>query len=343
MVRRAAGSVGQDLPRRVAMLMDPRVYEDHPVEVMVNETELSWVFLTGEFAYKLKKPVGGVSVGRDGLEERRRQSEEDVRLNRRLAPDVYLGVVPLAEDSDGRLTTSGRGVAVDWLVKMRRLPADGMLDKSIRTGGPSNRELRFVTGLLTRFFKAALPIAVPPMEYRRRLADTVTASRRALAECPASHAARSVEMITAALRKFIMGQPSLIDRRVRRGCVREGHGDLRPANVFLGPKAAVIDCVDHDPDMRILDFADELSLLAIECEILGDPGPGKTVMDACCDRLGNVPEPEMIAFYKARRALMCARQAAKHRVAHVTGGNGRGLAAVDTWLALAARYARQIE
>lgn len=343
MARQAAERVDPDLATKVAFLRQPEAYADQTAEVNAVETALSWVFLTRQFAFKLKKPVRCDSFDFGSPEARRHACEEELRLNRRLAPDVYIETVPLTGAAGGTLAVGGAGLPVDWLVKMRRLPADRMLDRAIRAGEVKTRELRIIAGLLVKFFRASVPVAVPPAEYRRRLADGVTVSRRTLADPSSGLSVRQVEKVTATLRKFVMGQASVFDKRVRRGRIRDGHGDLRAEHVFLGPKAAIVDCLEYDRESRMQDSADELSLLAVECEILGSPGAGKVMLESCCGRLGDAPQPELIAFYKARRAMMSARSA----ILRAVDGNSddplhwRGRA--DAYLALAAQYARQID
>jgi aminoglycoside phosphotransferase family enzyme len=333
---------GRDLKEKVAFLRRPQAYPDESAAVNAVETHMSWVFLTGRLAFKLKKPARYDFLDLRSQDSRRRSCEDEVRLNRRLAPEIYLGTVPLTEDADGALAVGGIGEPVDWLVKMRRLPAERMLDQAIRAGGVKTRELRTVAGLLARFFNDAVPVAMPPAEYRRRLANAVTTYRRTLADPSRGMPVRSVAKVTATLRKVVMGEAPLFDRRIRRGRIREGHGDLRAEHVFLGPKAAVIDCLDYNRDLRIQDSADELCLLAIECEILGTPGAGKVILETCCDRLGDEPPPELIAFYKARRAMMRASSALLHSADGSAGDSAVRRGWAETYLALAEQYARQL-
>ncbi len=342
MTNQAPGPVGPDLRDKVAFLRRAEAYPDGAAEVTAVETSMSWIFLAGQLAYKLKKPVVHPSADLRTPEARRHFCEEEVRLNRRLAPEVYLGTLPLTGAGDGSLAVGGDGAPVDWLVKMRRLPAARMLDAAIRTGDVKTRELRTVAGLLARFFRGAVPVAIPPGEYRRRLADAVTASRRTLTDPSAGVSIRSAETITAALRKFLMGQAPLFDRRVRRGRVRDGHGDLRAEHVFLGPKAAVIDSLEFSRDDRIQDSADELSGLAADCEILGSPGAGKVVLESCCDRLGDDPPPELLAFHKARRAMMCARWLIMQPGDAPAGESADRRGRAEAYLGLAEKYARQL-
>ena len=342
MARQTPGRTGHSIDDKVAFLRQPQAYPDETPEVAVVETHMSWVFLSREFSYKLKKPVQYDFLDFRSLESRRRNCEEEVRLNRRLAPDVYLDTVPLTGDANGVLAIEGSGEPVDWLVKMRRLPADRMLDRALRAGSVKTRDLRTIAGLLAGFFADAVPVAIPPAEYRRRLANGITVNRRVLANPRWELPVRAVETVTATLRKMVMGQASLFDRRVRRGRIREGHGDLRAEHVFLGPKAAVIDSLEFNRDFRIQDSADELSLLAIECEILGSPGAGKLILETCCDRLGDEVPPELIAFHKARRAMMRARLAILHLADEGPADSIRWRGRADSYLALAEQYARQL-
>jgi len=343
MARQAAERIGRNLEAKVAFLRHPEAYEDGAGVVDAVETALSWIFVTAKFAYKLKKPIRGDLFDFGDPESRRHYCEEEVRLNARLAPEVYLGAVPLTVTPGGELAIDGQGSPVDWLVRMRRLPADRMLDRAIHAGDVKTRELRIVAGLLVQFFRAAVPVAMPPAEYRRRLADAVTASRRTLADPTAGLSVRTVERVTATLRKFVMGQASLFDKRVRRGRIRDGHGDLRASHVFLGPKAAVTGCLEFDREARMQDSADELSLLAVDCEIHGSPGAGKLLLESSSSRLGDAPPPQLIDFYKARRAMMLASSAIQRAAEGDDDDPGGRHGRADSLLALAAKYARQIE
>ena len=129
-----------DLQAKVAFLKQPQTYPDHPPRVETIETHMSWVFLTPQHAFKLKKPVRYDYLDFSTLAARKKNCEEEVRLNQRLAPGVYRGVVALTMDARGEARIDGQGEVVDWLVKMRRLSAElvrqfdegAKLDKAIR-------------------------------------------------------------------------------------------------------------------------------------------------------------------------------------------------------------------
>lgn len=126
-----------ELAEKVRFLSDPAGYDDEPRRVEARETHMSWVFLTDTRVYKLKKPVRLSFLDFGTIARRRFFCEEELRLNRRLAARTYRQVVPLRRDKSGRLSLSGAGTTVDWLVEMERLPAADMLDECIRSGMPT--------------------------------------------------------------------------------------------------------------------------------------------------------------------------------------------------------------
>jgi aminoglycoside phosphotransferase family enzyme len=121
----------QGIEEKVAFLSRPEAYPDRPKHVEVKQTHMSWVFLTETCAWKLKKPVRTEYLDFTSPKKRRRNCEREVLLNRRLAPDVYHGVVPLTMAPEGNIQLGGHGKVLDWLVCMRRLPSDRMLDQAI--------------------------------------------------------------------------------------------------------------------------------------------------------------------------------------------------------------------
>ncbi len=134
---------------------------------------MSWVFLTEEHAYKLKKPIHYNGIDFTTVARRRHNCEEEVRLNRRLAPAVYLGVLPLTCEPNGELALNGGGGVVDWLVQMRRLPAEHMLDVVLAESRVAVEEaaIRAAAGHLARFYvnAPAEPVSCPSLARRTAL------------------------------------------------------------------------------------------------------------------------------------------------------------------------------
>ncbi len=172
----ATPSLGQ----KVAFLSRPDAYPERPGHVEAVETHMSWVFLTDRHAFKLKKPIRYDVLDFNTRELRRRSCRRELRLNRRLAPDVYLAVVPLTLEADGRLCLNGSGPVADWLVKMRRLPAERMLDRVIAGGAIRRMDVAPAATLLARFYRRARPADVDGEGYREHLREGIHADREEL-------------------------------------------------------------------------------------------------------------------------------------------------------------------
>ncbi|MCO5167668.1 MAG: hypothetical protein M9894_15070 [Planctomycetes bacterium] len=303
----------------VSFLSRPGAYPgEAPREVSVIETHLSWVFLTDARAYKLKKAAVHDGLDLRPLEARRRNAAEEVRLNRRLAPDVYLGVAPLARDPAGRLALGAPGEVpdarevIDWLVVMRRLPAGAFLDRRIREGRADEGEVRAVARRLAGFYAHAERVDRSGPEHRAFLARGLAGDRRELSRPEFGVDRARVERVTEALRARLEADAALFDRRAADGRLVEGHGDLRPEHIHLGPEPVVIDCLEFDRALRLVDPADELAYLALECDRLGAPRVGRWVLDEYRRAAHDPLPPELLAFYRGYRACRRATLAAWH-------------------------------
>src|SRR5512139_1369332 len=202
-------------------------YSEATSLVEIVETHMSWVFLTDTHAYKLKKPVRYAYLDFSTPEARRLDCEREVRLNRRLAFDVYLGVMPLLLDASGRLHLGGEGETVDWLVQMRRLPADRMLDHLLRCGTVTQAEISQLARLLARFYAAATAEAIAPAAYEQTLAARIEDNLRELTSPEFALDPELPERIARFQLGFLREHVALFDRRVLEGRIVEGHGDLR--------------------------------------------------------------------------------------------------------------------
>jgi len=300
------------LAEKVAFLCRSTSYPDQPDAVATIETHMSWLFLAGAHAYKLKKPVKLEFLDYSTLAARQRNCQEEVRLNRRLAPAIYLGVVPLCQTGMRGLALGGDGVVVDWLVQMRRLDRRRMLDHVIAEGSADAATVRAAAELIAQFFHDAAPAAIDPATYRMRFAVDIEADRGELL-LPEFELPRAPIMALAeSQRRFLGKAAALIEDRARAGRVIEGHGDLRPEHVFLGPPPAVIDCLEFNRAFRLLDPLDELAYLDLECARLGAPTIGASFFASHARLSGEQLPARLIAFYACHRALLRAKIAIWH-------------------------------
>lgn len=334
----------RDTEAKLAFLAQPAAYPDRPRGVERIETHMAWVFLTDRHAFKLKKPVRYEFLDFSTVDARRRDCELEIVLNRRLAADVYLELVPLTADADGALALGGAGEPIDWLVKMRRLPRERMLDWRLEHASPAADELRPAALLLAEFYRNAEPLEVAPQAYLRALESAVRENAEALSlplyRLPADMIARACDDQLEFLNKH--GELAL--ERARSGHIVEGHGDLRPEHICLVDPPVVIDCLEFKREFRIIDPVDELAFLALECHVLGQGWVGELFLHTYCDVTGDHPAARLFEFYKSQRALLRAKLAAWHLRDSEGGDAEKWLPRAGHYLALATEcVARALE
>ena len=300
------------IDEKVAFLSRTSSYPGGTSRVDVIETHLSWLFLTDVHAWKLKKPVRLDGLDYRSLEARHRNGLEEIRLNRRLSTNVYLGEARLVSTDEGGLVLDGQGKPVEWLVKMRRLPSDRMLDVLIRRGSTCRHDIATVMAVFLRFYGQAPAALMSPGEYRSQLKASIAATREAL--CVPHYGLRSedVAFITARQQRYLESHATVLDARVRHGRIVEGHGDLRPEHICVEDEPQIIDCLEFSQRLRIQDSADELAFLALECERLGAPSLRELIFAAYAHHCGDTLPDGLVDFYQSYRALVRARIAIRH-------------------------------
>ncbi len=279
-----------------------------PASVTVRETHISWVFLVGDRAFKLKKPLVLPFLDYGTPARRRELCGEEVRLNRRLAPDLYLGVRGLAAGADGlELTDAEDPEALDFLVEMHRYDEQQTLRATLDRGETTRAELAGIGALLAAFHASCEPVGPR--------ADGAQAAQAAIGENLSELLALTElqserERVLTLWRfasAFISAHRVTFEQRTALGFVRDCHGDLRAEHVILGDPAIVVDCVEFDPGLRALDIADDLAFLLMDLEALGAPHCAAEVLDGY-RAAGADPGPDaLVRFYSAHRALVRAK------------------------------------
>jgi len=304
-VARAAPSLDQKLD----FLRSPTAYGRGTARVAVKETRLSWLFLTANRVYKLKKPLRRSHLDFRSLAARERNARAEVRLNRRLAEEVYLGVVALTRDPAGKLSLGGAGRAVDWLVEMRRLPEVRMLDSLIRAGAVEPRDIDALAERLLAFYRI-LPAADLPMGvYRTHFEREQIRNLAVLGRSRHGLRGPGLTRALAGVDRVLQREPGLLDARVARRQIVEGHGDLRPEHVCCLAPPVVIDCLEFSRTLRLVDPFDEITFLGLECTLLGAGWIGEQLFRRLAPPLGGAPSARLLGFYWCYRACLRARQA----------------------------------
>ncbi|MDE2296432.1 MAG: hypothetical protein KGL36_13395 [Gammaproteobacteria bacterium] len=290
------------LAEKVEAMRDPARYPGGVRCVETIETHYAWVFLTGTHAYKLKKPLCVDRMDHRTLAARHASCLAELRLNLRLAPGVYEAVVALARDARGELGVERVGEPVEWLVKMRRLPREAFLDQAIAAGTVRRAAVGAAAAKLADFYRRAVPWPIEPRAYVERIRAQVAANASALLAPDLGLPYAPVRTVDVQQQDFLARHADLLAARAAAGRYIEGHGDLRPEHVYLGTPPCVIDCLEFDRDLRLLDPAEEIEYLALECEGLGAPWVGGVFADAYRAATGDAPPQPLRDFYRAHRA-----------------------------------------
>lgn len=329
----AKRSASANLAQKVCFLSSPATYGPRTRHVEARETHMSWVFLTEDRVFKLKKPVKHAFLDFSSVRRRRFFCEEELRLNRRLAPETYRRVLALRQDRAGRLSLDGGGRIVDWLVEMRRLPQADMLDERIRHGRVAPEEIARTATVLARFYETRRPEFADGAAYLNHLFEEQRINRSVLLLPDFAFA----DLASAPLDKvdeLLARLKPAIEARIAAGLIVEGHGDLRPEHVCLCEPPQVIDCLEFNRSMRIIDPYDEMNYLGLECEMLGAAWIRPVLHSALRDRFPPPPSPELLAFYGGFRALLRARLSIVHLL-------DKPVRHPEKWRPLAVSYIRQ--
>ena len=273
---------------------------------------MAWVFFVGDRVFKLKKPVRYPYLDFSTLEARHFACSEELRLNRELSPEVYIGLRALRKESGGRLSLSGSGSIVDWLVEMNRLPADRMLDELIESRSADTEGVKEAAKRLGQFYAKAVRVPQLPGEVFTRFRSEFEQDEHVLHRQDFAIDHGLAKTTLASMQAALSVVPPLIERRVEAHAYLEGHGDLRPEHICLTKPAAFIDRLEFNRDLRIVDPYDELAFLALECERLGDAAVGNLFFAVSSNMLKLDPPAALLTFYRASRALLRARLALVH-------------------------------
>lgn len=308
--------------------------------VEVIETHFAWVFLVGHYAYKMKKPVAHPLMDLRSLENRHRNCLAEVRVNRRLAPDVYLGVVPLVVDARGTVKVGVEGNAVDWLVWMKRLPATAMLDRAMADGSVNPAALAELGALLARFYDQQQRYFMPAREYLLKIIERTAMEGRALLAPELKLDGARVFMAVSAVDASFNSLELELGTRAVEGRVVECHGDLRPEHICLSP-LCVIDSLEFSRELRVLDPAEELAFLRLECEMAGAAEIGDRIVDAYQVSSGDKFSKQLLYCYQACRALVRAKIIAWHILDPTVASLAPWTNMAHAYIDVAERYARK--
>jgi len=277
----------------------------------VRETHISWVFLHDDTVFKVKKPVNFGFLDFSALDQRRVACENEARLNARLAPGVYLGVVPVTRRTDGMHEIAGSGPTVDWAVKMRRLDDSDRADVRLAEGRLSHEHLQRLARTLARFHRA-LPSKAEIGEFgrveciRSNVQENFAQAHPLLSELVSESQQREVELAQLG---FLEQRRALFEQRIQGGRIRDGHGDLRLEHVYIDAEGepTIIDCIEFNERFRFADVCADVAFLSMDLAFQGRVDLKEQFLAAYAEESEDHDLYGLVDFYESYRAYVRAK------------------------------------
>jgi uncharacterized protein len=293
----------------IAAMLQPAFYPKPPTAVTHRETHISHVFIAGDLVYKVKKPVRFSFLDFSTLAKRRHYLQEELRLNQRLSPSVYLGVMPIAFDESGwRL--GGWAEPAEYTLVMRRLPDKRMLPFLLETKQITPEMIAELAKLLASFHNAADIVGgIEPRAYvadvKKRWSDNLAELEPFLTNSEDRAACQLIRNFGA---EFLANRADLFARRVSGGWIRDVHGDLHAEHICFAPEGIqIFDCIEFSRELRCCDLAAEIGFLLMDLAVRGGEFLIEPFLRTYRDRVNDAALTELLPFYQCDRALVRAK------------------------------------
>jgi len=293
------------LTELVEALLDPKAYPEPPQKVELMQTQMSFVFLVDNYVYKVKKPVNLGYLDYTTLKKRQFYCQREVELNRRLCPDAYLGVVPITRQ-ENHISIGGQGRAIEYAVKMRRLPQEAMMNVLLTKDKVSPEMLAGVAKKLAEFHrKAETSTAISAFGDLDTITmnneENFTQTEKYIGNTISPERHRHIRTYT---NRFIEENASLFRKRITDGGIKDCHGDLHAAHICFCDDICIYDCIEFNDRFRYCDVASEVAFLAMDLDHYGRADLSRHFIR---DYVAYSQDKELITllnFYKCYRACV---------------------------------------
>ena len=294
-----------DIPFLQKSLLNPEIYPDHPRTIKFIETHISLLFLTGSHVYKVKKPVDFGFLDFTTLEKRKYFCEQEVKLNRRLSPDLYLGVTRITEEGD-RILLDGKGESVEYAVKMKQIPEEFLLDKLLEKKQVTPKMIEAVSEKLVKFYFAAetndlIKGFAKPERVKQDTDENFEQTEKYIDIAIPGEVYEEVKHRT---NDFLRTKEKMFYQRIASDRIRDCHGDLRLEHIFWGDEISIFDCIEFNERFRYTDVSADIAFLAMDLDYRGRQDLSEHLIRAFIGESGDQELIEVLDFYKCYRAYV---------------------------------------
>lgn len=296
-----------DLPPMIEGLLLPDAYAERPASVELLQTHISYLLLTPAHVYKIKKPVDFGFLDFTTLERRRYFCQQELTLNQRISPDIYLDVVEVRRDGSGRYTIGGPGETVEYAVKMVRLPQDRIMSSLLQRGQVDEEQVADLARLVAGFHQRAATspeiseigsLATLKFNADENFEQTANVIGVTITQ-------KQYDTIRAVTDAFFTEQRALLERRIAEGRIRDCHGDLHLGQIFLTDAGVkIIDCIEFQERFRYSDVAADIAFTAMDLDYLGRHDLTRVLMDAYVEATGDRETLDLLDYYTMYRAYV---------------------------------------
>jgi len=294
------------LPEMVQALLNPKAYPETPPQgIELVQTQMSFVFLTDEHVYKVKKPVNLGYLDYTTLDKRHFYCQREVELNRRLCPAAYLGVVPIRRDK-GNISIDGQGEIIEYAVKMRRLPQQAMMNVLLTNNKVSPQMVTSVAQKLAEFHQRAETNATISAfgnldAITKNTEENFTQTKKYIGNTIPQDKYQRIKDYTTT---FIKNNAPLFRQRINDGRIRDCHGDLHAAHICFTDDICIYDCIEFSDRFRYCDVASEVAFLAMDLDHYGRADLSRSFVNAYVAQSRDDELLRLLNFYKCYLAYV---------------------------------------
>jgi len=287
-------------------LKNPSTYGLGVESIDVLQTHISFVALTGKYAYKVKKPVNFGFLDFSTLEKRKHYCEEELKLNKRLCPDIYLDVVPLTMKNT-HLELNGDGEIVDYAVKMKEFPQRNIMTRLLETDEIDEETIDSICDILVDFYKKDKRSSeidqYGEIEYIKK--NTDENFEQTLSMVDTTIPQDVYVFIKDATNKFLQNKKEVFEERIQGGFIHDCHGDLHSGNIVVtGKDVCIFDCIEFNKRFRYSDVASDIGFLAMDLDFQGQPYLSSYLIDKYIEKSNDPGILKVLNFYKCYRAYV---------------------------------------
>ncbi len=286
-------------------LLKPEAYPHKPQRVEMEQTHISWVFLTGDTVYKIKKPVNFGFLDFSTLEKRHFYCQEEVRLNKRLSPEIYLGVAPIVKAGNA-LVMEAEGQPVEYAVKMKQLPREKIMKALLIQDKVEQKDVVRLAEIIAAFHAKAASSPEITREggmdsTRQNIEDNFSQTEKYIG---ISISRQHYQETRDHALSFMKEKASLFQQRIAQGHIRDCHGDLHSGQIFITNSIHILDCIEFNNRFRYIDVASDIAFLAMDLDLYGRPDLSMLLIDHYLEKTHDEEVRQLLPFYKSYRAYV---------------------------------------